>query len=193
MKRKWKSPAHKAKVSAAISTASDRPDYHSKRVAASKANWNKPGYRKAVTASAAKLAHDTRVNRKRRSSMKRKWKSRGYRERVGASMSRKYLSPDYQARNLAGRLRVAESKGIFVSPASGTAVKKRPGPDPTPFEQTVRFRIGKEIEDEISARGERSKATIVAVRSSVTAKHKASYETIKEYHGDYLKWEKARA
>jgi hypothetical protein len=91
---------------------------------------------------------------------------------------------------------------LRLDPGRGTAqrdglaapsVKRRPGPRPTPFEQTVRFRIGKEIEDGISAGGDRRRATVVAARYSVAAKHKASYETIKEYHGDYVKWAKTKA
>lgn len=124
MTKKWKGKAYKARVSRAITAACASAESRGKKSAASQANWRNPPYRQAVSASAVRLASDPVVNGKRRRSMRRRWSAAGYRESVSSAMSRRYLSQDYQARNLAGRLAAAQRKGIFLSPP---VPKKRRG------------------------------------------------------------------
>jgi hypothetical protein len=73
------------------------------------------------------------------------------------------------------------------------AKKRRHGPEPTPFEKKTPFLIGKKVEEEIARTDTRSRRSTVAARYVVAGKYNLSYETVKEYHNDYLNWLKGKS
>ncbi len=137
----------------------------------------------------AKAEDDPELKARRRATLEATLAAPGVRKRAILNSKKAQSDPEYRARASAkGKKLWADLRAARERPPKSAMPRKR-GPDPSPFTETTRPRMGEAVEKEIMKTGDRSRRGIVAARYAVAGQFGLSYDTIKEYHRDTVRWQ----